>query len=212
MTENDKSEFTIMLKNVRVSFPALFQRPRMRTTGEEGSFGARLLLDPENPDHAPQIEAVKKLIMKACKDSGVFEKVPPPDRRCLRSGNDSEREEYQGMILVSANNDTAPYVFDGKRKWVQDESRNPIYSGCYVDAQINIWVQNNSFGKRVNAQLRGIAFAGDGKSFDGSYVPYEDVAQAFGATGSASDASDMGFDDDSPTGGSSDEFSDDIPL
>jgi hypothetical protein len=45
------------------------------------------------------------------------------------------------------------------------EDDNVVYAGCYVNAIITLWVQNNSYGKRVNAQLDGVQFAKDGEPF-----------------------------------------------
>ncbi|MNP47458.1 hypothetical protein D3C76_1415120 [compost metagenome] len=41
------------------------------------------------------------------------------------------------------------------------------YSGCYVNVIVDIWAQDNSYGKRINAQLQGIQFVRDGEAFSG---------------------------------------------
>ena len=45
------------------------------------------------------------------------------------------------------------------------EDDNVVYAGCYVNAIITLWAQNNSYGKRVNAQLDGVQFVRDGEPF-----------------------------------------------
>ena len=45
------------------------------------------------------------------------------------------------------------------------EEDNIIYGGCYVNASISFWGQNNKWGKRVNANLYGIQFSKDGEPF-----------------------------------------------
>lgn len=205
MAEEERVEYLLMLTGVRVCFPALFERPII--AGDEGNWGAKLLLDPAKPEDVAQIKAVLTLMKHAAQDSGKFEKMPPQDKRCLRDGNELARAEYKDMYVVGASNDKGPpFVFNKKRQLVEDSTKNPIYSGCYADAQIQIWIQDNSYGKRINASLRGIGFVADGESFDGSFIPYDDVAQAFGATGTVTDASDMGF------GGDENDFDDDIPF
>ena len=45
------------------------------------------------------------------------------------------------------------------------EDDNRIYSGCYVNASVELWYQKNAYGKRVNANLLGIQFFKDGEAF-----------------------------------------------
>ena len=40
-----------------------------------------------------------------------------------------------------------------------------IYAGCYVNVSLDFWAQDNAYGKRVNAQLRGVQFLRDGDAF-----------------------------------------------
>lgn len=42
-----------------------------------------------------------------------------------------------------------------------------IYSGCKVHAKLRLWAQDNKGGKRVNAEIVGLMFAGDGQPFAG---------------------------------------------
>lgn len=168
----------IMLKNVRVSFPHLFERPRIN--GEEGKFGATLLLDPAT-DQA-QIKAVQSEIQRLLKEQLKGVKLSP-DKLCLRAR--PEREEYGDSLGLSANSNTQPVVIDVQRNQVLDKDKNPIYAGCYVNAKIGLWAQSNKFGKRINANLVAIQFAADGDSFSDAHVPtdvamagFDDVAEA----------------------------------
>jgi hypothetical protein len=45
------------------------------------------------------------------------------------------------------------------------EADGVVYSGCYVNGIIDLWAQNNNYGKRINATLLGVQFAGDGEAF-----------------------------------------------
>jgi hypothetical protein len=40
-----------------------------------------------------------------------------------------------------------------------------VYAGCYVNATIRLWGQDNQYGKRINAQLRAIQFVKKGDAF-----------------------------------------------
>ena len=50
-----------------------------------------------------------------------------------------------------------------------------------VNATVNVWAQDNKYGKRVNAQLLGVQFYADGDSFGGGAVgsvdDFDDLAE-----------------------------------
>ena len=197
---SDKPTYSYMLKSVRVSFPHLFTQQKDKK-GKKVGYGAKLLLDPKNKEHVVQLNELKALMVEAVEAHPKVKKMPAEDKRCLRNGDNTERAENQGMFLVSTNARNKPYVFDATRKQVTSKKRNPIYSGCYVDCLVNIWIQNNEHGKRVNAGLQGMKFVSDGEALDGSFVPYDDVADAFDATRFDEDEENDvpsldGFDDD----------------
>ena len=43
-----------------------------------------------------------------------------------------------------------------------------------MNASIELWAQDNSFGKRVNASLRGVQFLKDGDAFAGGGAASDD--------------------------------------
>ena len=56
------------------------------------------------------------------------------------------------------------------------------YSGCYVNASIELWAQDNNYGKRINASLRGVQFYRDGDAVAGGGGPasedeFDDLAE-----------------------------------
>ena len=57
------------------------------------------------------------------------------------------------------------------------------YGGCYVNATIEVWAQNNDFGKTTRAQLLAVQFAKDGDAFGagtakGSADEFEDLSDS----------------------------------
>jgi hypothetical protein len=167
----------IMIGGARVSFPHLFRRPVIN--GEEGKCGAVLMLDPKK--HAGAIHTIEKGIDALCKFKFKGRKIPS-DKLCLRDGDDKGRPEYEGYQVLSANSKGKPLVIgkDGSNV-ITDEEENPIYAGCYVNAKVRLWAQDNQYGKRVNAELVAIQFLKDGEPLDGSYVSVEDAMSGFGA-------------------------------
>lgn len=178
----------IMLKNVRVSFPHLFTKPVIN--GEEGKCGAVLMLDPE--DHKNAIATVKKNIAELIKDKLKGRKVPS-DKLCLRDGEDKGRPEYEDLMVLSANSKNKPVVLSTNGKGViDDEDKCPIYAGCYVNAKIRLWAQDNNYGKRINAELVAIQFAAEGEALDGAHVTVDEAMEGFGSV----DEDDLDFLDD----------------
>ena len=81
--------------------------------------------------------------------------------------------------LQDITNNKRPMVID-RDKSPLTEDDNKIYAGCYVNAVIELWFQNNGFGKRVNANLLGVQFLKDGEPFGDNAGASVDDFDAFG--------------------------------
>lgn len=146
----------MMLKNVRLSFPSLFHRSVF--DGQEGKFEATLLIDKADTKTK---KAIDEAIAAAIAEAKI--KVPE-DKRCLKDGDESDYDGYEGNWSLKGANTKRPTVI-GRDKAPITEDDEIIYAGCYVNAVIDFWIQNNKFGKRVNANLYGIQFLKDGEPF-----------------------------------------------
>lgn len=148
----------IKIPSARLSFPSLFQ---MASFGGEstGKFEATFILDKK--DHAKQIEEIETAIAKLQKELKV---KLASDKLCLKDGDEMERPEYQGKMTIKASTKKRPMVINRDKTPITEDD-NVIYAGCYVNAIITLWAQNNSYGKRVNAQLDGVQFVRDGEPF-----------------------------------------------
>ena len=96
-----------------------------------------------------------------------------------------EKAQYDGFagnffVTASAQETAAPTVIDRDRSPLTQRSGRP-YPGCYVNASLEFWAQDNAYGKRINAQLRGVQFLRDGDSFSAgrpaSSDEFEDVSE-----------------------------------
>ena len=157
----------IQLKNVRLSFPSLFTRESF--DGKEGKFAATFLIDKND---TKTIDLINREIEAAIVEAKI--KVPK-DKICLRDGDDSEYAGYSGHYAIKAANNRRPVIINRDKAPLAAEDAI-IYAGCYVNAIIDIWVQNNSYGKRVNANLYGVQFVKDGEHFGLGTI---DVANEF---------------------------------
>lgn len=161
----------IQLKNVRLSFPSIFKRADFN--GQEGKFEATFLLNKET--QADQIAKIEKAIDAAVAEAKV--KVPS-DKRCLKDGDDFDYDGYAGHMAFKASTNRRPTVIDRDKTPLVEDDGKP-YAGCYVNAIVDIWVQNNSYGKRANGNLFGIQFVKDGDAFGAGDVDVTDEFDAF---------------------------------
>lgn len=161
----------IMLKNVRLSFPSVFKRASF--DGKDGKFEATFMLDKET--QADQIEALDKAVKAAMAEAKI--KVPS-DKICLKDGDESGRDEYAGCMTFKAASNKRPTVIDKDKTPLVEDDGKP-YAGCYVNAIVDVWVQNNNYGKRVNGNLYGVQFFKDGEPFGSGDVDVTDDFDAF---------------------------------
>ncbi len=74
------------------------------------------------------------------------------------------------------------------------------YSGCYVNGIVDIWAQDNGFGRRLNATLKGVQFVKDGDAFSGGTAVSADAFDDLGVDESTDEATESG--PDKPAAGS----------
>ena len=160
---------SIIIPNARLSFPSLYKTEVFN--GEDtGKYACTLLI----PKDAKVIETINGAIAKLQTENKV--KIQA-DKICLKDGDYIDYNGYADHFSIKATNKRRIQLVarDGKTPLV--EADNVFYSGCYVNAVITLWLQNNSYGKRINANLLGLQFAGDGEAF-GEGAPV-DVTDAF---------------------------------
>ena len=151
------SENKIKLHNVRLSFPSIFQRSSY--DGEEGKYEASFLIPKSD---TKTVKLLQDAIEAAIKESKV-DKVPS-DKRCLKDGDDFEYDGYADHMSIKGSSKRRPTVLNHDKSPVVEDD-GIIYAGCYVNAVIGLWVQDNKYGKRVNCNLYGIQFYRDGEPF-----------------------------------------------
>lgn len=167
----------IKMQAVRLSFPSLFNTAKFG--GEDtGKYEATFVLD--KVEHAEVIVGIKAQIERLMKEE-LKSKVPS-DKLCLKDGDDMGRPEFEGKYTIKTSTKKRPLVINRDKSPIT-ESDNVIYAGCYVNAIVSLWAQDNKFGKRINAQLDGVQFCRDGEAFGDGAVSVNE----FDAFGSESD-------------------------
>ena len=150
----------IMLKNVRLSFPSLFKTEWYAGADTE-KFAATFLISKSDTKTVTAIE-------QACKQALVEKygegKVPKGFKMPLVDGDDKEYQGYQDHYSIKATTKKRPTLVNRDKTPIVEED-GILYGGCYVNASIDVWVMDNSYGKKVLASLNAIQFVKDGEAF-----------------------------------------------
>jgi hypothetical protein len=178
----------ILLKNVRLAFPNLFEPTTVAGEGKP-RYSATLLIPADHPQ-IEEIRAAQNAIAKEKwrdKAAAIVRGLDKQDKLALHDGDTkSKYDGFPGNFFVSAaaQENAAPTVIDRDRSPLSAKSGRP-YAGCFVNASIELWAQDNNYGQRVNAQLRGIQFYADGDSFSAGRPAdadeFEEVTEGAGA-------------------------------
>lgn len=171
------------LRKVRLSFPQLHKADVPKGyENTEPKFSANFLLDPKDPNNKADIKKCSAEIQRLIKEAWG---TPPPKMKpidCFGKGekytNSTTKEPYDGyvgMYAVAANNKKRPLCLArDKTPLTPDEAEQKLYAGCYVDAIINFWVQDNQFGEAIRCSLQGVRFREDGEEFGAGGASIDD--------------------------------------
>jgi len=165
----------LLIQGLRCSFPQLWQED-VQADGSKFGKGIKLLLCKEKD--ADAIKLIKSEISRIMKEKPKIAEVVKKSgesKMCLKDG---DREEYGDVKMLNCGNPKTIMVMH-KNATPATEADDPIYSGCMVNAKVEIWGQDNKYGKRINAKIIAVQFAGDAASFDGGHVAPEVAADGF---------------------------------
>jgi hypothetical protein len=183
----------IVIKNARLSYSAIFT-PR-KGGGDDGKdkdprYQASLILDKTT--QKDMIKEVRRVIKQVAETKWPGKSViNKPDGKlisgdgttnklmllsvCLHDGAEKADKDGYGdhVMFVSASRgikdskgtEMAPLPVVDKKNQPVDPRSGLIYDGCRVHASVRVWAQDNDYGKRINCELRAVAFAGDDEPF-----------------------------------------------
>ncbi len=169
----------IKLKNVPIAFPALAE-PQAFGEGEP-AYGARFPIEPGS-EHQKLIEqAMLDAAKERWKDDAekILKMLIDDGKVCFSKKvyKNKKGEPYQGFegkhYLQTRSAKSQPTVLDRFAKKVENKRdiERLIYSGCNTNISVDVWAQDNTYGRRINATLRGVMWAGDGESWGGGSAP-----------------------------------------
>lgn len=180
----------LKLQNVRAAFLKVFKAEAVNG-GDKPVFGASWLIDPKDP----QIKLIEDTIKAVCKEKwgakadAIYKELKSGGRLCLKDGDSkASYEGFEGMMFISSTSATRPLALNRDKTPVTEED-GVLYSGCYCNVSLELWPQDNQFGKRINAQLGGVQFVKDGDAFSGGGTAADE--SDFDDLGEGSDADDL---------------------
>lgn len=184
MVERTEDICRVQLKDVRLSYPALF-KAKAFGKGKDGepAFSAEFLIPKDTSLGKKLIDRIEDAIEEAkYKQWGDDPKKWPKiskDKPFWKDGDDPdyERPETRDHMIVSSRNKKRPRVLGIDKEDIREED-GIIYGGCYVDAIVRVWAQDNDFGRRINCSLEAVRFRRDGDPFGAAPVDpdeFEDI-------------------------------------
>lgn len=183
---------TIRVDWVRFSYPHL-RRAYAGDDGGEPKFGLVGLLMKKT--HKAAQELIAEQIAKLLKDNKV--KALASDKKFLRDGDESDKEEHAKAWTVSARETRRPPLRNRDNSVVEPEEADEVFQpGYWGSILIRPWFQNNKYGKRVNAGLSSVQFVMKDDTFGEGRLSDEDLDDTFEDYGDPDDGDDSYDEDD----------------
>jgi hypothetical protein len=192
----------IMLSGVRCSFLTLGEPEQYQGKGAYRWSATALV-----PYDSPLKKRIDDALLQVAKEhpkwgkkyQSIYDNVmADPKGTCWIDGKRKDYDGYQNCFALTAHR-----YKDKGRPLVMDKDKSPIYmanneiydgkggilySGCFVNMQVELWAQDNDNGKGLRATLLGIQKAGDADAFGGGVAP---DADDFGEVTEGADAEDL---------------------
>ena len=162
----------IVIRNVTIAFPAIFEK---QAVGDgEPAYGAKFIIPPNHP----QVDEIRNAIQASAtgkwndKASSVLKLLTADKKVAFVEGPylNKNGEPYAGFAdafhLSSRSATVKPSAWNSANL-PTTSADGLIYSGAFVDASVEIYAQDNKWGRRINCGLRGVRFVAHGESFGG---------------------------------------------
>jgi hypothetical protein len=181
--DGENGEWLVRVGPCKLSYPHLYHPFKSTKPGQSSKYGAKLLLDRNNPEAKADALELWKKVQQMCKEK--FKTTLPSDRLCLRDGKQLT-EDLHGFYQISASESIKPIVVDRRRQPVSEEDGEEMfYPGANVIATLRLWSQDSKdWGKRINANLVALQYHSKGERLGGRERPnvdelFEDISGEF---------------------------------
>lgn len=163
----------IMLRNVRLSFHNLYKAVQFEGTGEY-KYDATFIIEPGSEND----KTIRAEIARSAKGFGKdAERVlrgleGNSAKHCYISGDIAGRPEYAGKWVLRTKRKQSsgrPAVVDRDPNVNLTPEEGRPYSGCYVNAKVNVYAQTKGTGSPgIRGSFSSVQFYKDGDAFSGA--------------------------------------------
>jgi hypothetical protein len=184
----------IKIENVRFSFPHL-DKPYAGKNADEKSKPKYGLVSMLGKTTHKEVKAlIDERIAELLKE-GKIAKMPMKDKFC-RDGDEEKEAVYEGHWIVSSREERKPAVRNRRGELVSEprDIADLIEGGYWGHVLVRPWLQDNDYGKKVNAGLVGVQHVKDDETFGEGRI---DDTDAWADESDADDGDDGMGDDDS---------------
>lgn len=174
---DEKNSTKVVAGPVRFSYVHVWEKGAPMNAGDEGKYGAVLLIDKTDTKTVKAIEAA----IEAAKVAKWGTKIPKALKTVFRDGDEEKDDEnYVGKFFMSCNSKEKPGIFDADRNPIMDKEE--FYSGCYGYASINFFGYDQK-GAGIGCGLNAVMKTKDGERLSGA----DRSADAFGSVDDTDD-------------------------
>lgn len=164
-----------VLTNVRGSFLKIWE-PEAFKAGDKARCSMSAIIDMSTEAGKALAAAVSATITKVANDkwgakaNDVLKTLKAKGDLCLHNGDEkAEFAGFAGNVFISAANEARPVVCNRDRSPLT-LADGKVYAGCNLNVKVDIWAQDNQYGKRINAKLLVVQFVSDNEAFGGGAV------------------------------------------
>jgi hypothetical protein len=203
MAKKDKKYTSeiVVFEKARLSYPSLLTATAYQN-GDKKEYKANLIFDNQDDNTKKVTVIVPKLLNAHFGANGnkILSIITDDKKlRFYREGNKELDKDLNPipylqnkLVVIAKTAEDNPHEFydaNGKKvefsntfAW-QTEGRK-FYGGCYANVVVQIWVQDNDYGKAIRCKLLAVQFAGDGEPLGGTATK-PDVSGFFKPSGAA---------------------------
>jgi len=162
---------------VRCAFLNVFEATSFE--GGPPAYNGKFIVDPADKKTVAALDAAMLQVAKekwGAKGQAIFDgltKLGKPKtievpfvKEPYKNGDGEPYDGFEDSYYISAKSKTRPLLIDKDRTPLVAADGRP-YSGCYANLQIEIWAQQNNYGKALRAELKALQFVRDGDAFSG---------------------------------------------
>lgn len=163
----------ITLRDVRLAFAQGIFEATVAPGATDAKYNCAFIFGRDHEATKAVSEAVAQVAEAkwGAKAAAILKELHAKDRLPIHDGDSKpDAAGYPGNYYLNAGNKMRPLVVDRDPQHILTVADGKPYSGCYVNGIVEIWAQDNQFGKRVNASLAGVQFVRDGERLAGGSV------------------------------------------